>query len=742
MSPRISRIYPLLLALCLLLPSCTLLDNDLRPESEKQEAAPDTTNYIHEQTDEYTASYQYSDQTRVLDEQFLSYVAGIDYSLGTLYLEDFTPDALLPVAGQILAGPICNQLPYGLAHHVVSVTHQNTLYEVRIKRAYIDEVFSHLELEGEFAALSDSLIEDSMDLGNGVKVTRAVANENKDLGGEERSATINLQVDASGAIAKSIPGLSLTGSGGLTFTVAWKPINKVFVYANTDTSVLDMRLTGGATYSITITVNGAFGLSFDLFEYLKIKDILKKIFHFPIGATIGLPIFLDLYPTFVLALENSYSLGLRIQKTFYTDIKAAYGVKGKSNGLDFKNHNQELEFEDLMEDPHDGTEGYAATKASVSLKMGLTADLYFGAPTDAPKVGVKAEVSCGPRVMFQDDTDNEGYNRCWHFGFPLTIDGKLYFSLFKKIDALEWNFVDFLARKFGSKNGSEFWEFGKQDFRFFPSIDNMRILCTNNLESGSVPTFSVDFDVLTNGSKTASSKFRPYYRIYPHNVSAASPIVTLQPHQLTSFRQGLHFNTTINNSALQRDEIYDLEVVLVKEWLDREILLYTRRFPFTSTSPTAFINEWKKTAQWEHQSKQMRNGGYTCYYDYDFVTYVHFEGRDLIKKWGFIVDGQKYNMDTKPAKDDVAVKWSIEKSKKSKRSLKIIPYIIYELDGKETLAEMAPYTVSLTYDKSLNTVKNEWEGRKYRDDKDYDDYVRSGFDINGEVTTDLDFQTK
>ena len=42
MSPRISRIYPLLLALCLLLPSCTLLDNDLRPESEKQEAAPDT----------------------------------------------------------------------------------------------------------------------------------------------------------------------------------------------------------------------------------------------------------------------------------------------------------------------------------------------------------------------------------------------------------------------------------------------------------------------------------------------------------------------------------------------------------------------------------------------------------------------------------------------------------------------------------------------------------------------------
>ena len=76
-------------------------------------------------------------------------------------------------------------------------------------------------------------------------------------------------------------------------------------------------------------------------------------------------------------------------------------------------------------------------------------------------------------------------------------------------------------------------------------------------------------------------------------------------------------------------------------------------------------------------------------------------------------------MDTKPAKDDVAVKWSIEKSKKSKRSLKIIPYIIYELDGKETLAEMAPYTVSLTYDKSLNTVKNEWEGRKYRDDKDY-----------------------
>ena len=528
MSPRISRIYPLLLALCLLLPSCTLLDNDLRPESEKQEAAPDTTNYIHEQTDEYTASYQYSDQTRVLDEQFLSYVAGIDYSLGTLYLEDFTPDALLPVAGQILAGPICNQLPYGLAHHVVSVTHQNTLYEVRIKRAYIDEVFSHLELEGEFAALSDSLIEDSMDLGNGVKVTRATASDDKDLGGEERGTTLTFTV-SSGISSKAIEGLSVTGSAGITLDFRWKPINKVHVYTNTDTNVLDVKLTNGATFTHYITIDGNVALNFDLFEFLQLKELFKKIFHVPLGATVGLPIFLDIYPTLVLSAEVNGRIGVKMIKTFYTDIGAAYGVKGKSNGITFKNHNKELTFEE-MPPAEDYAEFYGKAGGSVSAKLGLTADLYFGSPLEQPRVGVKAQVTCGPRIMTSIDTETNGYDDMWKFGFPLNIDGIFYFDLFKKIDPLEWNFVDYLAKAFGQKNGSEFWEFGKQEFRFYPSIDNMRIVCANNMESGSVPQFNVDFDVLTNGSKTGTRiGFRPIYRIFPHNYSSAEPIVEFDP---------------------------------------------------------------------------------------------------------------------------------------------------------------------------------------------------------------------
>ena len=741
MSPRISRIYPLLLALCLLLPSCTLLDNDLRPESEKQEAAPDTTNYIHEQTDEYTASYQYSDQTRVLDEQFLSYVAGIDYSLGTLYLEDFTPDALLPVAGQILAGPICNQLPYGLAHHVVSVTHQNTLYEVRIKRAYIDEVFSHLELEGEFAALSDSLIEDSMDLGNGVKVTRATASDDKDLGGEERGTTLTFTV-SSGISSKAIEGLSVTGSAGITLDFRWKPINKVHVYTNTDTNVLDVKLTNGATFTHYITIDGNVALNFDLFEFLQLKELFKKIFHVPLGATVGLPIFLDIYPTLVLSAEVNGRIGMKMIKTFYTDIGAAYGVKGKSNGITFKNHNKELTFEE-MPPAEDYAEFYGKAGGSVSAKLGLTADLYFGSPLEQPRVGVKAQVTCGPRIMTSIDTETNGYDDMWKFGFPLNIDGIFYFDLFKKIDPLEWNFVDYLAKAFGQKNGSEFWEFGKQEFRFYPSIDNMRIVCANNMESGSVPQFNVDFDVLTNGSKTGTRiGFRPIYRIFPHNYSSAEPIVEFDPHQYTTFRQGLHFSFPINSNLLQRDEIYDLEIAMVKPGLPKEEVMYTRRFPFTSTSPTAFINDWKKTAQWEHQSKQMRNGGYTCYYDYDFVTYVHFEGREKVKRWGFLVNGKKYEITDPPVKDDVAVRWSIEKSKKSKRDIKLTPYIVYQMGDQEYTTNMAPYTVSLSYDKSLNTVKNEWEGRKYKDDKDYDDYVRSGFDINGEVKADVDFQTK
>jgi hypothetical protein len=45
------------------------------------------------------------------------------------------------------------------------------------------------------------------------------------------------------------------------------------------------------------------------------------------------------------------------------------------------------------------------------------------------------------------------------------------------------------------------------------------------------------------------------------------------------------------------------------------------------------------------------------------------------------------------------------------------------MGDQEYTTNMAPYTVSLSYDKSLNTVKNEWEGRKYKDDKDYDDLM-------------------
>ncbi|MBR1664656.1 MAG: hypothetical protein IJ699_00275 [Bacteroidaceae bacterium] len=730
MSPRISRIYPLLLALCLLLPSCTLLDNDLRPESEKQEAAPDTTNYIHEQTDEYTASYQYSDQTRVLDEQFLSYVAGIDYSLGTLYLEDFTPDALLPVAGQILAGPICNQLPYGLAHHVVSVTHQNTLYEVRIKQAYIDEVFSHLELEGEYESEDDTLANDTSSAAP--LETRASTPYKKDWNFGEFK--FNRVIDLSMNFGEA---LQAEGNGKVTTEITFKPIIKAYIYINQEKKIYDMYVTIGSTQTLDVRIDANGTLTLDLLELMGIKELLT--FKLPLTEIIGLPLWIEVGPEFFVSGTVGGHFGFNITKTFYNVIGARKNVPGKKDGPIINNRDEPIIFKEHTPDWEGGAE--IGMDFSARAAFGVTAGIKLSASGQEPEAGIKFTLSAGPKISTGFDSSTNYYNNHWHFGIPVDLDGKIYIDIFKGFPPLEVNFMSYLTGLWGGDN--TLWEFCKKDFRFFPSIDNMRIVCVNNTESGSVPQFNVDFDVLENGTATGEKiGFRPIYRVFPHNYSTDKPIVEFDPHQYTTFRQGLHFSFPINSNLLQRDEIYDLEIAMVKPGLPKEDVMYRRKFPFTSTSPTAFINDWKKTAQWQHQSQQMRNGGYSLYYDYDFVTYVHFERREQIKEYGFIVNGEKFEIKNPPVKDDVAVKWSIKFSNKSKRDIKLTPYIIYELDGERYTTNMAPYTVSLNYDKSLNTVKNEWEGRIHPKKNDNDDYVRSGFDINGEVTADVDFQTK
>ena len=728
----------LLLAALLCLPllfSCTILDNDLRPESEKQAAAaPDTTQVIHEQTDEYTATYQYSNQTRVLDEQFLSYVAGIDYSLGALYLEDYTPDALLPVAGQILAGPICDQLPYGLSHHVVAVTHQNTLYEVRIKRAYIDEVFAHLELNGEFGEIADSVATDSTANDAPMPLpTRGLYDNEFKISTIESRQTIDLGMTWGGDNA-----VQLTGTGTLSLGVKIDPIFKVYAYINTDKSIYDIKATAGAVATFFIEGTATGTLTLDVLEFLKIKHLLK--INVPVGEVAGVPFFVTFNPECLVTASISGTVGYQVTKTYYIDVRATLNAPGQTDGVHFNRIDKPIQFAEAM--PEAKKETYASASLEAGLTFGGSVDLNLSALGEEPMTGLKFTLGAGPNLKTQiANTEEPDYNDSWHFGIPLTLSGKVYIDLFKKFPPLEVDVVKYLTGLWGGSN--TLWEFAKKDFRFYPSIDNMRIVCANNTESGSVPQFNVDFDVLENGTKTGDNiGFRPVFRIFPHNVTSYEPIEEYDPFQYSTYRKGLHYNFPIVSSKLSRDEVYDLEVAMVKPGLYGENVMYRRKFPFTSTSPTAFINDWKKTAQWEHQCKQKRNGGYTCYYDYDFITVLHFEGREKIKEFGFLVNGKKYEIKNPPVKDDIAVKWSIVKSKKSKRDIKLTPYVVYELDGERYTTNMAPYTVSLTYEKNLNTVWNEWEGRIYQDAKDYDDYARSGFDINYENKADVDFETK
>lgn len=726
----IHRLLILLMAVCFAVSSCTLIDNDLRPEEERQSAAAaDSTGLIEQTGDGYTATYRYSSETRVIDNQMLTYVAGVDYTTGTLYLEDFTPDALLPRAGEILAGPVCEKLPYGLAHRVIGVSHLGTFYDVRIQRAAIDEVFDSLELDGDLGSDPDSPSDDDEDYAAS-RTTRAVYNKDFALPTANFEQKVNLGMTFGEAF-------QLSGSGDLTFGLKVKPIVKAYVYINKEKKKYDIRLKIGSTVTagIDFEANGTFTI--DVLELLELKDLMS--IDVPIGEVVGLPLFISIYPEVLINGSVSGKASVEATKTFYTSVRATRNISGIDDGLHVSNHQEPVQFvENVI--PDDDVSGSASISFDAGIDFGATADVSFSAAGEEPKVGIKFSLLLGPHFSTKFSTEIEGYDRGWHFGVPLTLSGKVYIDIFKGLPPLEVDFIKYLTSKWGGSN--TLWEFAKIDYRFYPSIDNMRIQCTNRDETGP-PRFSVDFDVLKSGTKVGKLiGFRPIFRIFRHNVSSAVPIAEYDPFKYTTYRDGLSFNYVINEPSLKRDEIYDLEVAMVKPYMNKEDVMFTRRYPFTSTSPSAFINFWKKTAQWKHMCKQMRNGGYSTYYDYDFITYVHFNGREKIKRWGFKVNGEDFKIQNPPVKDDLAVRWSITKSNKSSRTVKIVPYIVYDLEGHETTINQAPYTVALEFETSRNTVVRQDEGRIYRADGDHDDYVRTGFDDNENNVADVDMALK
>ena len=123
--------------------SCTLIDNDLRGLPDY---SPAYKQIVHEETDEYTADYQYQPWTILVDERYEPYIYAIDYEHDVLYLYDYIPEELLPEEGNALAAKPSDKLDFGLSYKVMGVLHYDNLYAVVMQRAFTEDIFKYLEL--------------------------------------------------------------------------------------------------------------------------------------------------------------------------------------------------------------------------------------------------------------------------------------------------------------------------------------------------------------------------------------------------------------------------------------------------------------------------------------------------------------------------------------------------------------------------------------------------------------------
>lgn len=143
---NISRNFLLPLLTALFFVSCTIIDNDLRDLPDEN---PAFKQIIHIEGEGWEADYQYQPWTKILYEDFMTYVADVDYIDFIIYLYNYIPEDLLPKEGDVLAAAPCEKLEWGLSHKVIGVKSEGYFYAVKIQPAEIKEVFKHLEYNQE-----------------------------------------------------------------------------------------------------------------------------------------------------------------------------------------------------------------------------------------------------------------------------------------------------------------------------------------------------------------------------------------------------------------------------------------------------------------------------------------------------------------------------------------------------------------------------------------------------------------
>ncbi len=683
----------------LLLTACTIIDNDLR-------GLPDTPGFKeieHVETDQYTLDYQYQPTTIVVDEQMARFISTVDYQEEVLYMYDYTPRDLLPDEGRVLVSTIYGNVIYGLRHRVTQVSHEGSLYVIKLQEATLDEAYKHLRLDAHFETdttdTADNAIDD-MDPNDPRSLTRAGSDGQQAFTyGEWHEFSLLDKVSAMLAFAGTpLPNHVNFNTGSNVkhgikgyadlqgdIIVAWRPIIKGHAFIDLSDRMVDMNVQVGVENKTTVSITGKIGVTIDILELFGVKEALS-VKELVVPA-------LSLWLVGGFALDFDINMQGTISKTFhrrsYITLGACNNIDGKDDGVNVDKGGGSESIEAAQQPEEWSDDAEISPTFEMSLMGGAELKLLIGNPTKWPQAGIAYSGVIGPKVTtyYSGGNSKRKYDKMLKVGVAIKPSGRFYFDLFEGI-TFDWDFVDALFKKLGSKNGAEVMIPAlTTERRYFPDMQNMTITCQNP-SSSDPPLFDMSFDVTNRGFYCdISSDVYPYIMVYEEGKN--TPLLEYDPRKKvsawgsgTSFIDHFEWNG-FGDGVLQRDKDYELEVIMMsryKYYQPKE--LWRERTPFIALwQPTMRFHGGFPTAQWKWMpasDEAVAAGGYE-HYDWTFRTVVSFNETMQILDWGFEVAGKTFPVEGPPPTNGtsmtIPIRWKLKNSKRSSRTIKFEPYI-------------------------------------------------------------------
>lgn len=765
--------------------ACTIIDNDLRDLPDK----PGYKEIVHLENEEGTIDYQYNPNTKIIDASYQCYISKVDYANHALYLFDYIPDDLLPETGDVLAAEKSEKLEWGLSHNVRDVKREGSFYVVTIEQAALDEVFKHLVVDcdtyfalssGEAYTEDDHIEEgasDSTTLARSwVKIgrqegeaamTRAGEEEDEagkndpeherwQHGGEMKTVTINVFklwnvsdiASSLGIVESKLPNAytltgSITSNGGegalsANFDATAKliakltPIVKVRNYINIDEKKFDVHLKLGGNFSLEMGFAGSLYLKFDIWKYFNLPSLPAV----QIGAALaGLPLFYETGFSLVFDVTLSGSMARTWKKNFAITVGARYNIPNQDNGMYAIKDNPDAT---SIIDEEWNVESDKELSFSGGLTFSIVPDLYFGSPTEAPRLGLKYSPSIGIRFTIGATTDKTTVGESTiRLYVPVRFaDVYAYVKFWKNLE-FSYNIGDAIAKAINGEDYTAEAVLWENTWKLFPTVDNVGLLCTNFDKVSETPKFELDFDVENMGINATSRKnLRPMVEIYD---DSGNKILEKKDFDFCDKNSsGKHFEWKFQNANIKRDKKYTAHINWMKRNEYGEGRLYYKKYDFTTYTPSCYIFNHDITGQrvkYKQLAADSYKNGVVAYpyhpdktkckgYQWDFCTYVMINNYNKISSWGFYVGSvgkSKFTINETPKYPAAKIYFASSSKKWSSKNEKT--YKLYTWVKSKETENVWPegYTLKLSFDESKNDPK--FSGKK--DKEGYDiPYVR------------------